>query len=334
LNKHRILILGSGAREHTIYTRLAMSPQTDELICTPGNAGIPRSKRRQVKIDDFGAILDLVRREQISLVVPGPEAPLVAGIVDHFRERAPDVLVFGPSASAAMLEGSKAYMKLCCQKWGIRTAPFGIADTYPVAENFIRRFGYRVVKADGLCGGKGVTVADTAAETLGAARECLVGRVFGKAGEKIVLEKRLSGRECSIMAFCNGVNGVLMRPSRDHKRAYDGDKGPNTGGTGAFSPVPDVDPAMEARIMDEIVEPLVANMNRFGRPYVGVVVIYYDRVSKIYPDNSVALDDVSFSVEPGEFISIVGHSGAGKTTLVKMLLAEERPHRARSFLSR
>ena len=232
-----VLVVGSGAREHALYQSIARSPRVSRVLVAPGNGGIPAADRRPVRETDDAALIGLARNESVDLVVIGPEAPLVAGVGD--RLAAAGVTVFGPSAEAARLEGSKAFAKDLCRDLGVPTADYRLVTSLAEAEAAVAAFGAPVVvKADGLCAGKGVTVAATAEEALEAARQALVERVFGPAGERLVIERCLSGPECSVMAICDGESAVLLPPARDHKRAFDGDRGPNTGGMGAYAPLP------------------------------------------------------------------------------------------------
>ena len=264
-----VLIVGSGAREHALYIAIGQSPLVQRVLCTPGNGGIPSRDRRNTKELDSDGLVLLAKQEGVDLVVVGPEAPLVAGLVDRLQREG--IVAFGPSASAAMLEGSKIFTKICCNQWDIPTPAYRIAGNYDMAGRFITSTGFRVIKADGLCGGKGVTVADTEAEALEAARQLLVERTQGDAGARILIEERLTGRECSVMAFCDGIDAVLLPPARDYKRAYDGDQGLNTGGMGSYSPLPDVDDTLLAQIKEQIFLPTLRGMAELGSPYHGLL---------------------------------------------------------------
>ncbi len=266
-----VLIVGSGAREHALYRTIEQSPLVRRVLCTPGNGGIPARDRRDIKDSDFGGIFKLIEEEGVNLLVIGPEGPLVAGLVDSIEEFGIDVVAFGPQKGAAMLEGSKIFTKTYCGYWHIPTAPFEFTDDYDMAERIIKRTGFRVIKADGLCGGKGVTVADSEAEALEAAYQLLVKRTQGDAGARILIEERLEGRECSVMAFCDGENAVLLPPARDFKRAHDGNTGPNTGGMGSYSPLPDVDDALLDEIKEQIILPTVRGMKNLSCLYYGLL---------------------------------------------------------------
>ncbi|SER32591.1 phosphoribosylamine--glycine ligase [Faunimonas pinastri] len=265
-----VLIIGGGAREHALYRAFGSSSRVARVLCAPGNGGIPAADRRAVGDSDGPALLNLAQREGVDLVVVGPEAPLVAGVSDVFTGAG--IRVFGPSAAAAQLEGSKAFAKEICVSLGVPTADHVVASSYDEAEAAIRAFGSPVVvKADGLCAGKGVTVASSEQEALEAAGSMLSDKIFGEAGDTVVIERCLSGRECSVMAICDGENAILLPAVRDHKRALDGDRGPNTGGMGAYSPLPDVDQALLEKVKAEIILPVIHEMARRGMPYHGVL---------------------------------------------------------------
>lgn len=268
--KLTVLIIGGGGREHALYRAVRASPRVARAICAPGNGGIPDRGRRAVRETDFPGLLELVGAEHIDFVVVGPELPLVNGIVDRFS--ASGIPIFGPSKAAAELEGSKAFAKSLCREMNVPTAEYMVATSYPEAEAVIARFGAPVVvKADGLCAGKGVTVAATVDEALQAVRLAFVENVFGAAGERLVIERCLSGPECSVVAICDGEDAVLLPAARDYKRAFDGDKGPNTGGMGAYAPLPDVGPALLDHIKATIIRPILRGMARRRTPYHGAL---------------------------------------------------------------
>lgn len=274
----RILVLGSGAREHALACALARSPHTSEVIVCPGNAGTvcpadgsrARIRRAEIHSDKLEEIVALARQEDVHLVVVGPEALLCAGIADALEEAG--IRVFGPSREAARLEGSKAFMKDFAQRHRIPTAAFSIVTTFNEAEAEIRRRGAPIViKADGLCAGKGVVVAQTVEEAIAAAHDMLIDKRFGAAGQTVVIEDVIAGEEASVHAVTDGTSFVVLPVARDHKRAFDGDKGPNTGGMGVFAPSPDVSPEMLARIEREILQPTIDGMRNEGRPLRGVL---------------------------------------------------------------
>jgi phosphoribosylamine--glycine ligase len=267
----RILVIGSGGREHALCWAIAASPLCDRLYCAPGNPGI-ESVATCVPIPamHFDDLLAFARAERIDFAVVGPEAPLVAGLAD--RLEAAGIAAFGPSAQAAALEGSKGFTKDLCAKYGIPTAAYWRFTDASAAKDYVRARGAPiVVKADGLAAGKGVTVAAGVEEALAAIDAALVGGRFGEAGAEVVVEEFLAGEEASIFALVDGRNALLLASAQDHKRVGDGDTGPNTGGMGAYSPAPCVTPEIEARVRREIIEPTVAAMAREGRPFKGVL---------------------------------------------------------------
>lgn len=268
----RVLIIGGGGREHALYEAIARSPLVRRVLCTPGNGGIPPEDRRTVKDSDFQGIVALAKEESVDLVVIGPEAPLVGGLVDLLKIQG--ICAFGPDARAAMLEGSKIFMKTCCSKWNVPTARYRFTNNnYAAAERMIKGTGFRVIKADGLCGGKGVTVAKTEDEALEAAHQLLVGKSQGNAGLRILIEEKLPGDECSVMAFCDGTDAILLPPARDYKRAYDGDvePNPNTGGMGSYSPLPDVNDELLEEIKARIIMPTLRGMAQAGTSFRGLL---------------------------------------------------------------
>ncbi len=265
-----ILILGSGGREHALAWKMAASPVADKLYCAPGNAGIAR-EAECVPLDaaDHAAVIAFCRSAGIDFVVVGPEAPLCAGIVDDLE--AAGIKAFGPSKAAAQLEGSKGFTKDLCRANGIPTAAYERFRAAAAAKAYIRARGAPiVVKADGLAAGKGVVVAQSLAEAE-AAVDMMFGGSLGEAGVEAVIEEFLDGEEASFFALCDGETAIPLTTAQDHKRAYDGDTGPNTGGMGAYSPAPNIDAAMSARIMAEIIAPTLRAMKAIGAPYKGVL---------------------------------------------------------------
>ncbi|MGY0504883.1 phosphoribosylamine--glycine ligase [Luteimonas sp. e5] len=267
----KILVIGSGGREHALAWKLAQSARVSEVLVAPGNAGTAREPRcRNVAVDagDVEALLQLARAEDVAITVVGPEAPLVAGVVDHFR--AAGLRIFGPTAAAAQLEGSKAFAKDFLARHRIPTAHYAVHDEVEAALAHVRKTGAPIViKADGLAAGKGVIVAMTQAEAEAAVRDMLAGNAFGQAGSRVVIEEFLEGEEASFISMVDGEHALPMATSQDHKRVGDGDAGPNTGGMGAYSPAPVVTPEVHARIMREVVEPTVAGMRADGVPFTG-----------------------------------------------------------------
>lgn len=267
----KILVVGGGGREHALAWKAMQSPHVEKVFVAPGNAGTagePGCENVAIAVDDFDGLVDLVRRESIGLTLVGPEAPLVAGIRDHFD--ALGLPCFGPSGGAAQLEGSKAFTKDFLARHGIPTAAYETFTDLAAAEAYVRAQGAPIViKADGLAAGKGVVVARAEAEALAAVREMLSGSAFGAAGQKVVIEEFLEGEEASFICLCDGAHALPFASSQDHKARDDGDRGPNTGGMGAYSPAPVVTPEVHARIMAQIIEPTVAGMAADGYPYEG-----------------------------------------------------------------
>jgi phosphoribosylamine---glycine ligase len=265
-----ILLLGSGGREHALAWKMAASPLTDRLFCAPGNAGIAQEAQCvALDISDHDRIIAFCRNNKIDLVVVGPEAPLCAGIVDDLE--AAGIKTFGPSRAAARLEGSKGFTKDLCQANGIPTAAYERFRAAADAKAYLRSRGAPiVVKADGLAAGKGVVVAQSVAEAE-AAVDAMFGGALGEAGGELVIEDFLDGEEASFFALCDGETAIPLATAQDHKRAFDGDKGPNTGGMGAYSPAPNIDAAMSDRIMHDIIRPTVRAMKAMGAPYKGVL---------------------------------------------------------------
>jgi phosphoribosylamine--glycine ligase len=266
----RILVIGSGGREHALAWKMAASPLADRLFCAPGNAGIAREAECvALDIADHAATIAFCRSNRIDLVVVGPEAPLCAGIVDDLE--AAGVKAFGPTRAAARLEGSKGFTKDLCRANGIPTAAYERFRAAEPAKAYARSRGAPiVVKADGLAAGKGVIVAQSLAEAE-AAIDTMLGGGLGEAGAEVVIEEFLRGEEASFFALADGETAIALSTAQDHKRAFDGDEGPNTGGMGAYSPAPNIDARTSARVMAEIVEPTLRAMRALGAPYKGVL---------------------------------------------------------------
>ena len=267
----RILVVGSGGREHALSWKIAASPLCDQLYCAPGNAGIATvAECVPIGVEDFDRLVAFAKEQKIDLVVVGPEAPLVKGIAD--RMRAAGVAVFGPSMKAAEIEGSKGFMKDLAAKYGIPTARYRRFTDAAAAKDFARTLPTPVViKADGLAAGKGVVIAASHAEADSAIDDMMLNHQFGAAGDSVVLEEFLKGEELSFFALCDGETALPLVSAQDHKQVGDGDTGPNTGGMGAYSPAPVATPEIERRIMDEIVRPAVAGLKAEGRPFQGVL---------------------------------------------------------------
>ena len=276
---YRVLLVGSGGREHALAWKLLQSPLCDVLIVTPGNPGIEalgkgigrgRVKLAKVSADATDEIVALAKVENTDLVVCGPEVPLMAGLGDACRDAG--LRFFGPSRAAAEIEGSKEFAKDLMKQAGIPTAAYGCFADVASADAFIEaQPGNVVVKADGLCAGKGVVVASSKTEAKQVVRAMLVDKVFGDAGARVVIEERLTGREVSMMALCDGTRFVLLATAEDHKAVYEGDQGPNTGGMGAYSPSPLVDAGLTEQIARKIFAPLVAAMSDRGCPFRGLL---------------------------------------------------------------
>jgi len=267
-----ILLIGSGGREHALAWKIAASPLVERLYCTPGNAGIARDAEL-VAVDpgDHAAVIAFCRSHKVELVVVGPEGPMGEGIVDDLA--AAGIKAFGARRAAAQLETSKGFTKDLCRKYGIPTAGYERFSGAAPAKAYVRAKGAPiVVKADGLAAGKGVVVAQTVAEAE-AAIDMMFGGGLGEAGAEVVIEEYLEGEEASFFALCDGETAIPLVSAQDHKRVFDGDRGPNTGGMGAYSPVAVMTAEMERRAMDEFVLPTVAAMKEMGMPFTGVLYL-------------------------------------------------------------
>jgi phosphoribosylamine--glycine ligase len=265
-----ILLLGSGGREHALAWKMAASPLVEKLYCAPGNAGIAQ-EAEIVALDpaDHAAVIAFCKANRIDLVVVGPEAPLCAGVVDDLE--AAGIKAFGPSKAAARLEGSKGFTKDICRKHNIPTAAYERFTSAEPAKAYLRKHGAPiVVKADGLAAGKGVVVAETIEQALEAIDMMFKGGL-GAAGAEVVIEEFLEGEEASFFALCDGTTAIPLASAQDHKRAFDNDQGPNTGGMGAYSPAPVMTPQMTQRTMTEIIEPTMRALAAMGCPYKGVL---------------------------------------------------------------
>jgi phosphoribosylamine--glycine ligase len=267
----QILIVGGGGREHALAWKCAQSPRVERVYVAPGNGGTaaePRVENLAIAADDLESLAAFAVRRGIALTIVGPEAPLAAGIVDRFR--AAGLPCFGPDRAAAELEGSKTYAKEFLVRHGIPTAHYrGFTAAAPALDWLATCALPVVIKADGLAAGKGVVIAHDRDTAFEAARGMLSGEQFGAAGRRIVIEEFLAGEEASFIVMCDGRHALALASSQDHKTRDDGDRGPNTGGMGAYSPAPVVTPALHARVMREIVEPTLRGMTRDGRPYTG-----------------------------------------------------------------
>jgi phosphoribosylamine--glycine ligase len=283
----RILVIGGGGREHALIWKLAQSPHADRIYCAPGNAGIARlAECINLKPTDLEGLANFAADQRIGLTVVGPEAPLIAGIVDRFEARG--LPIFGPATDPARIEGSKTFSKELMVQYGIPTADYWRSDNPEEAHAHVRAYyeihnapGTRlVIKADGIAAGKGVVIAASEEDAHRAVDDMMVRRLFGAAGDRVVIEEYLEGEEASIMAFTDGETVVAMPPSQDHKRVFDNDMGPNTGGMGAYSPVPIIPPDTAREALETILKPAVAAIRDLGIPYKGVLyagVVVTDR---------------------------------------------------------
>ena len=268
----KVLVVGQGGREHALVWKLAQSPLVDKVYCAPGNAGTEiDGENIDIASDDIERLVKFAQTEEIGLTVIGPEAPLVAGIVDAFQ--AEGLTVFGPSAKASQMEGSKVFAKKIMRQANVPTAEYQEFTSYDDAIRYIdeREQNEFVIKADGLAAGKGVTVCSTRPEARAAIKSALVEKAFGDAGDRIIIEECMTGQEASILALVDGSTIIPLAPSQDHKRALDGDEGPNTGGMGAYSPTPLVTPQMMDEIIDKILVPTVHAMKKAGCPFTGIL---------------------------------------------------------------
>jgi len=267
----RVLIVGSGGREHALAWKIRQSPLVDKVFCAPGNGGISQiAECVDIKADDIAALTAFASRNRIDLTVVGPEAPLSGGITDKFC--ANGLRVFGPSKEAARLESSKVFMKELAKKYGIPTAGFEVFTDSAAAKKYINGSkGKFVVKADGLAAGKGVVVCSSKEEGLEAVEAMMEKKIFKDAGKKVIIEECLEGEEASIIVVTDGKDAVPLASAQDHKRILDGDKGPNTGGMGAYSPAPVVSEAMMNTVMKDIIRPAIDGLNKEGIKYTGAL---------------------------------------------------------------
>ncbi|MDC0205691.1 phosphoribosylamine--glycine ligase [Nitrospinae bacterium] len=267
----RVLVIGSGGREHALVWKIKQSPKVEKIFCAPGNAGTSEfADNIPIAADDIEGLLQFAMKKEIGLTVVGPEQPLVMGIVDRFEVKG--LRIFGPSASAAELEGSKSFSKDIMQKYGLPTAEYKIFISAESATKYIQAKNCPlVVKANGLAAGKGVLLCRSSREALVAVDTIMRQRLFGEAGDQIVVEEFLEGQEISVLAFSDGQTVLLMDSAQDHKAVYDGDIGPNTGGMGAYSPAPVFTELMRQKVRDKIMLPMVRAMQQEGRTYKGIL---------------------------------------------------------------
>ncbi|MDP8297113.1 MAG: phosphoribosylamine--glycine ligase [Candidatus Orphnella occulta] len=269
----KILVIGSGGREHALCWKIAQSKRVARLYCAPGNGGIADiAECVDIKADDIAELLNFVKTNNIDITVVGPEAALVNGIVDSFKGE--ERKIFGPDQVMAMLEGSKIFAKETMERFGLPTADFKAFDDANEAKAFIKEKSLPlVIKADGLCAGKGVIIAHTEKEALSAIDSLMSDKEFGPAGERILIEDCLAGEEASIILVSDGKDFILFPSSQDHKRALENDQGPNTGGMGAYSPAPVIDKILEAKIRTRVIQPIIEGLYKEGTPYKGILYI-------------------------------------------------------------
>jgi len=267
----KVLVIGGGGREHAIVWKLSQSSRVDKIFCAPGNSGIAEiAECLNIKADDIDSLLNFAKYEGIDLTVVGPEVPLTAGIVDAFVKE--DRRIFGPEKSGARLEGSKVFSKDFMLKYGLPTAEYKTFSSYRHAEEYIRLKGAPlVIKADGLAAGKGVFVCNTSDEAIDSLRLIMKDNAFGDAGSKVVVEQCLKGEEASFMILTDSKTVVPLATSQDHKTIFDGDKGPNTGGMGAYSPAPVITDHLHSKIMKTVIDPLIKGLKRERINYRGVI---------------------------------------------------------------
>lgn len=268
----RVLVIGSGGREHALVWKLKQSPLVDEVYAAPGNGGTAREGAVNIDIraDDIAGLVTFARREEIGLVVPGPELALTLGITDAMKEAG--IPCFGPDGYCARLEGSKAFAKDIMQRAGVPTAACAVFEDLDAARAHVQKVGAPlVVKADGLAAGKGVVVAQTTEEALAALDDIMGRKAFGAAGSRVVIEECLIGEEASFLCLCDGLRAVPLPSAQDHKAVYDGDKGPNTGGMGAYSPAPILPDEDAERMADLVARPILRELAKDGHPFVGVL---------------------------------------------------------------
>lgn len=267
----KVLVIGGGGREHAIVWKLSKSKHVDRIYCAPGNAGIAEiAECIDVQPSDFNALIDFVKYEWIDLTIVGPEEPLSKGIVDIFEKEGRRIL--GPQKAAVQLESSKAFAKDFMKRHLIPTAEYRVFSSYHQAEDYVRMKGAPIViKADGLAAGKGVIVAASVDEAIDALRKIMKEKIFGEAGNRVIIEECLTGEEASFMVFTDGKSIVPMAHSQDHKRVFDNDKGPNTGGMGAYSPAPIVTKEIESYVMEKIMKPTVYGLKSEGIEYKGIL---------------------------------------------------------------
>ena len=326
----KILVVGSGGREHALVWKLAQSPKISKIYAAPGNGGIEGlAEIVDIKVDDIEGLAVFAQNKAIGLTIVGPELPLVRGIVNIFTKK--NLRIFGPTKKASQLEGSKVFAKKICRKYDIPTSNFEIFDNPKEAKDYIGKTDKpQVVKADGLAAGKGVIVTKDKEEAREAVELIMVDKKFGRAGERIVIEERLYGEEVSILVFSDGENILPLASSQDHKQIYDGDKGPNTGGMGAYSPAPVISNNVFDEIIDKIIKPTIYGMQKEGHPYKGVLyagLMLTDEGPKLLEFNVRFGDPESQAIFPrlkGDLVEAIEAAIDGRLDEVK-LEWDERP---------
>lgn len=325
----KVLVVGGGGREHALCWAISKSPQVQQIFCTPGNAGIAELATIPSIPDKSNAgLIAFARNERIDLTIVGPEQPLADGLVDDFK--AAGLRIFGPTKAAAQLESSKAYSKEFMRRHAIPTAPFQVFDSSEEAIKFINGAdGPLVVKADGLAAGKGVVVCRNREDAHNAVKTMMVERLFGPAGDKIIIERGLEGEELSVMAFADGTRAVAMIPARDYKRLEDGDKGPNTGGMGAYSPARTVEDDVLEEISERILNRTIEGMRAEGIPYSGILyagIMMTDAGPKVLEFNCRFGDPETQVVLPllkTDIIDVIGAAIAGQLNMEPLEWSEE-----------
>ncbi|OGS22701.1 MAG: phosphoribosylamine--glycine ligase [Elusimicrobia bacterium RIFOXYA2_FULL_39_19] len=273
----KVLVIGSGGREHALVWKISKSPRVEKIFCVPGNAGMAElAACDNISIADFSALVKYVKTNQIDITVVGPEVPLGQGIVNFFESKG--LKIFGPNKKAANLECSKVFSKVFMKKHGIPTAEFQVFKNYSAAIKYIDKVNgdlplkkYSIIKADGLCAGKGVVVAQDLYEVKDTISKMMVDKIYGDAGKQIIIEERIEGEEASIMAFCDGKTVSIMMPSQDHKRIFENDKGPNTGGMGAYAPAPVVTKSVIAKAKTQVFDNFIKGLKKEKIVFKGII---------------------------------------------------------------
>ncbi|MBI3584887.1 MAG: phosphoribosylamine--glycine ligase [Nitrospinae bacterium] len=267
----KILVIGSGGREHALVWKISQSPLVKKIYCAPGNAGISEiAENVNIESTDITGLVEFAIKNSIDFTVVGPELPLTLGIVNEFEKRG--LKIFGPSKEAAEIEGSKVFAKYMMKKYKIPTAKYESFNSQKDAKDYVSKIGVPVViKADGLAAGKGVIICNTIEEAVKAIDSIMVGKVFGSAGNKVIIEEYLKGEEASFMVFSDGEDILPIASAQDHKQIYDGDRGLNTGGMGAYSPAPVITEKLSREILDTVIKPLISGMKKEGKTYKGIL---------------------------------------------------------------